>query len=70
MNMLAIKDEIKALGLTNKLELYFFTKEQIELERSSKSNLKFAAESLLDCYQNDSELTAFSTIESEYYEAE
>lgn len=63
-----IKNEINKLSYPQKLELLKFTREQLKHDDSTKLSLRDAAEQMKELYLNDKELTAFSSIEGDFYE--
>lgn len=63
-----LKNEINLLSYSSKLELLRYTKDLLEQESKPKLSLSEAALLMSPFYSNDKELTAFSTIESNFYE--
>jgi len=63
-----IKNDINQLSYSSKLELLRYTRNLIEQESKSEVSLSDAALLMAPFYHNDKELTAFSSIESDFYE--
>ena len=69
-SVVQIKNEINELSYPFKMELFKYTCDLVKTEKKPKISLKEAADKMKDFYQNDKELTAFSSIEGEFYEEE
>ena len=65
-----IKNEINELSYPHKKELIKYTRDLLKTEKKPKITMKEAADIMKDVYLNDKELTAFTSIEGEFYEAE
>ena len=65
-----IKNEINELGYPYKIELLKYTRDLLKMEKHQRISLKDAAEKMKTFYMTDKELTAFSCLEGEFYEAE
>ena len=69
-SVVQIKNEINELSYPFKMELFKYTRDLVKTEKKPKISLKEAADKMKDFYQNDKELTTFSSIEGEFYEEE
>lgn len=67
-SVLKIKREIDKLSYSYKLELLRYTRNLVQSEVVPVLSLSEAASSMAPYYQNDKELTEFSSIESDFYE--
>jgi hypothetical protein len=69
MTATQVISEIKGMSLIDKIQIIEFAIKSIKKETSKKLNLSKAAMLLKEDYENDSELTIFSNLDSEdFYE--